>query len=111
MSIDTENAGRAECLDSSPGRSRRSNSVRSARLQPGNSTPGRAGEDGEVHEPKPTSLDVLLSLLQSDLGEIQDFGGVVRFFDNPNGLVIQLPGVRLCKIHAMIHSGETCPHC
>src|SRR5262245_36062970 len=104
-------SGRGESSDSSRARNRRSNSEGSTNDSARSSPPGQAADAGEVREPKPTSLDVLLSLLQSDLGEIQDFGGVVRFFDHPEGLIIQLPEARLCKVHRMIHSGEICPHC
>src|SRR5262245_43279866 len=110
MSIDTESVEQDAYLDSSRGR-RRSSSARSAKGSEGNSKPGPAAAAGEGPGSKLTSLDVLLSMLQSDLGEIQDCGGAVRFFDHPQGLIIKLPGVRLCKEHKMIHSGETCPHC
>lgn len=111
IQTDTESGGRAESLDSSLAPNPKSNSARSRSGSRRNLTPGQAGDAGGEVEPKVTSLDLLLSLLQSDLGEIQDFGGVVRFFDNPQGLIIQLPGARLCKIHRQIHSGEICPHC
>lgn len=110
MLIDTESPERDESFASSRTR-RRGKSDRST----GNSRKSlkldRAEEGGEPQEPKLSSLDVLLSILQSDLGEIQDFGGEVRFFDHPAGLIVQLVSVRLCKIHRQIHSGETCPHC
>lgn len=111
MPIDMEKEERAGFSDSSRAPNPRSNSGKSTRRSAGNSTVARGADAGEAQEPRPSSLDVLLSLLQSDLGEIQDYGGAVRFFDHPQGLIIQLPGAQLCKIHAQIHSGETCPHC
>lgn len=111
MATDMESVEQDAYLDSSRGRSRKSNSDRSTRRSRGNSGHAQGEGDGEAQEPRPTSIDVLLSLLLSDLGEIQDFGGEVKFFDNPVGLIIQLPGARLCKIHRQIHSGEICPHC
>lgn len=70
-----------------------------------------AKDDGDSAETKLTSLDVLLSILQSHLGEIRDFGGDVRLLEGPHGLTIQLINVAICKTHKQIHSGETCPHC
>src|SRR5262245_50739898 len=111
MLTDTESGAPGACSDSSGGRSRASNLARSERRSKGNSAPAQAEDAGREAGPKVSSLDFLLSLLQSDLGEIQDLGGSVRFFDNLQGLIIQLPGARLCKTHRMIHSGEKCPHC
>lgn len=111
MSIDTESAGRDACSDSSQGRSRRSSSGKSTRQSEGNSKTGQAGEDGAAAEPKLSSLDVLLSMLQSDLSKILSFGGEVRLYADPNGLIIRLPGVTICQAHKQIHSGEICPHC
>jgi hypothetical protein len=67
--------------------------------------------DGSSAGPNPDSLNWLLSMLQADLGEIRDFGGTVRFFDDPNGLIIQLPNVAICPNHKMMHFGMTCPMC
>ncbi len=61
---------------------------------------------------KPTLLDVLLSQLQSQLGEISDLSNEsvsVRIFQRPDGLAI-LPGdVSLCPTHHIIHSSKGCP--
>jgi hypothetical protein len=64
--------------------------------------------------PTPTLLDVLLSQLQSQLGEISDVsseGVAVRIFQRDDGLAILLGGVKLCPIHHLIHSGSACPIC
>ena len=63
---------------------------------------------------KPTLLDVLLSQLQSQLGEISDLskeGVKVRIFQRDDGLAILLGGVMLCPAHHLIHSGNKCPIC
>jgi len=72
---------------------------------------GQVKEDGDSVEPSPNSLNWLLSILLADLGEIKDFGGTVRCFDDPNGLIIQLPNVAICRDHKMMHFGQTCPMC
>lgn len=110
MLTDMENPERDASCDSSQTR-RRGKSGKSPKTSQSNSDSAPAEETGAVAEPRLSSLDVLLSILQSDLGEIRDFGGVVRFFSDPNGLIIQLPNVAICQTHKMIHSGEICPHC
>ena len=110
MLTDMENAEREEFSGSSQTR-RRGKSAKSQANSRTNSTNVRDGETGEKAETKLSSLDVLLSMLQSHLGEIRDFGGTVRFFDDPNGLIIQLPNVVICKSHKMMHFGQTCPMC
>src|SRR5262245_1143530 len=110
MSIDTESVEQDAYLDSSRGR-RRSSSARSAKGSEGNSKPGPAADAGAEAETKLSSLDYLLTLLQSDLGEIKDKGGDVRLFAGPYGLTIQLLNVAICKSHKMMHSGQQCPMC
>ena len=111
IQTDTESSGRGESSDSSLAPNPKSNSGRSQRRSPPSSRAARAVEDGREAEPKVTSLDLLLSLLQSDLGEIQDYGAAVSFYSHPNGLVILISGAAICQTHKQIHSGETCPHC
>jgi hypothetical protein len=108
MPTDTESTEQDKSLDSSRAPNRRANSDR---LATGSRKTGPVADATAEAEPKLTSLDLSLSLLQSDLGEIRDRGVSVRFFDDPNGLLIQLPNVRICRIHLMIHSGTTCPIC
>lgn len=110
MLIDTENPEQEEYSGSSQTR-RREKSGKSTPNSRGNSASGQAGDGGEPAATRLTSLDVLLSMLQSHLGEIRDFGGIVRFFDDPNGLIIQLPNVAICPNHKMMHSGPQCPMC
>jgi hypothetical protein len=98
-------------LDSSHAPNRGKNSDRSAGNSRKNSKRGPAKDAGKEVETKLTSLDVLLSILQSDLGEIRDFGGVVQFFSYSDGLMIQLPNVAICHSHKMMHSGTICPMC
>lgn len=111
MPTDTESSAREGSLDSSLAPNRGSNSGRSTRRSRRNSGTGQAGDAGEEAEPKVTSLDLLLSLLQSDLGEIRDRGVDVDFYSHSKGLVILIAGVAICQKHKQIHSGETCPHC
>src|SRR4030095_4142020 len=95
----------------SPPTRRRSNSAKSPANSRKNSKPVQAEDAGQSAEPKLSSLDLLLSFLQSDLGEIRDMGGTVRLFDDPNGLIIQLPNVAICHSHKMMHFGPQCPIC
>lgn len=97
----------ASSNDLNPG----SNSDRSAGSSRKNSRRAPAADAGEEAERNRCSLDVLLSILQADLGEIRDFGGSVRLYNHPDGLIIQLPNVAICQTHKQIHSGEICPHC
>ena len=107
---DTESTEREEYSGSLPTR-RRKNSDKSPPSSEKNSSRGPDADDGQSPEPKLSTLNFLLTLLQSDLGEIRDKGGIVRFFDDPNGLIIQLPNVVICKNHKMMHAGPTCPMC
>lgn len=111
MKTDTENAERAEFSDSSRAPNRGRNSGKLTKNSRKNSKRGPAKETGEAADTKLTSLDVLLSILQSDLGEIKDFGGAVQFFTYSDGIMIQLPNVAICQNHKMMHSGTTCPMC
>lgn len=111
MSTDTENAEQDKSFGSSRTRRRRENSDKSQKKLQGSSRRGREADVQPQVEPKLSSLDFLLSVLQSDLGEIRDAGGSVRFFDDPNGLIIQLPNVAICKTHKMMRFGPRCPIC
>ena len=110
MLIDTENLEQEESFGSSQTR-RRGKSGKSTQNSRKNSASDRGGADTSEAASKLSSYDVLLSMLQSHLGEIRDFGGVVRLFDDPNGLIIQLPNVAICQNHKMMHSGQQCPMC
>lgn len=110
MSIDTENLEQEEYSGSSQTR-RRKNSGRSRGKLPSDSKSAPARDAGEPAGPSPSSLNWLLSVLQSDLGEIKDFGGTVRLYGDPNGLIIQLPNVAICQTHKMMHFGPQCPIC
>jgi len=110
MLTDMENAEQDGFSGSSQTR-RRGKSAKSQASSRTNSTRAQDAGIGEKAETKLSSLDVLLSMLQSHLGEIRDFGGTVRFFDDPNGLIIQLPNVAICRNHKMMHFGTTCPMC
>jgi hypothetical protein len=111
MKTDTENAEQDVYSGSSRTRRPQENSDKSPRRLPKNSKPDPVRDDGPTAETKLSSLDVLLTMLQSHLGEIRDFGGSVRLFDDPNGLIIQLPNVAICQNHKMMHSGQICPMC
>ena len=111
MSTGTENEGQGGFLGSSRTPRRQGKSDKSTSNSRRNLKRDQDVDAGKSVETKLTSLDVLLSILQSDLGEIRDFGGSVRFFDDPNGLIIQLPNVAICKSHKMMHFGGTCPMC
>jgi hypothetical protein len=83
-----------------------------------NSKPNSEQDLGEVATKRavrtPRLLDVLLSQLQSQLGEISDVsseGVAVRIFQRDDGLAILLGGVMLCPTHHLIHSGSVCPIC
>ena len=111
MKTDTARLEQDGFSGSSRARNRESNSDRSTRDSRKNSKRGPAADGGEAAETKLTSLDVLLSMLQSHLGEIRDFGGSVQFFTYHDGIMIQLPNVAICQTHKQIHSGTICPHC
>lgn len=111
MKTDTENAEQGGYSASSRTPRRQGNSDRSPRSSQKSSASGPAKDAGRTVETKLSSLDVLLTMLQSHLGEIRDFGGAVRVYEDPNGLIIQLPNVAICQTHKMMHSGQTCPMC
>ena len=111
MKTDTARLEQGEFSDSSTAPNPARNSDRSARKSQTNSKSGPGKDAGESAETSPASLNWLLSVLQSDLGELRDFGGTVRLFDDPNGLIIQLPNVAICQTHKMMHFGATCPMC
>lgn len=111
MSIDTENAEREESSGSSRTRRRQGKPDKSTSDLRRNSKRGQGADAGKSAETKLTSLDVLLTMLQSHLGEIRDFGGCVRVVEESNGLIIQLPNVAICHSHKMMHSGQRCPMC
>lgn len=111
MPTDMENAERAEFSDSSRTRRRAGNSDKSPGNSRKNSKLAQDVDATDGAETRLSSLDVLLSMLQSHLGEIRDFGGAVQFFSYPDGLIIQLPNVAICQNHKMMHSGQTCPMC
>lgn len=87
------------------------NSDRSENSSRRNSGRGPVKDGGHSAETNPHSLNVLLSMLQSHLGEIRDFGGSVTFFSDQGDLIIRLSNVAICQTHKQIHSGEMCPHC
>ena len=111
MLTDMENTEQGAFSGSSRTRRRVKPSAKSAGRLQTNSGHDQGAADGESPEPKLSSLDFALSLLQSDLGEFRDFGGTVRLCDDPNGLIIQLPNVAICQNHKMMHFGLTCPMC
>ena len=111
MKTDTARLEQGGFSDSSTAQNPEANSDKSGRKSPQNSKSAPAKDAGGSAEKSPSSLNWLLSVLQSDLGEIRDFGGSVRLFDDPNGLIIQLPNVAICQNHKMFHFGTTCPMC
>lgn len=100
-----------KCSDSSPDQSHGSNSVESTNRSRVNSPNGPGVDDGREAVTKPNASEWLLSQLQSLLGEINDRGIHVGLFRTQAGIVITLAGVKICKTHKMIHSGEKCPLC
>lgn len=111
MKTDMASGGREEFSDSSHTRNLELNSGKSARKSRKSYSAAQVADAGREAETKLSGLDYLLTLLQSDLGEIRDIGGVVRLYDDPNGLIIQLPNVAICQNHKMMHSGQQCPMC
>src|SRR5262245_15454613 len=111
MKTDMANVEQGGFSDSSHAPNQGKNSDKSSRNSLIDSKSAPAKDDGNSAGPSPSSLNWLLSMLQSDLGEIRDFGGAVRLFDDPNGLIIQLPNVAICKSHKMMHFGPICPMC
>jgi hypothetical protein len=67
--------------------------------------------DGNKAEQKQELYDLLLTQLQSLIGEIREAGVEVRLFRNADKTFIELPGVNICPKHLMMHGGPTCPHC
>lgn len=110
MLTDTESIEREESSGSSRTR-RRGKSDRLTGNSRKSSRPDPDADAGQDREPRLSSLDVLLSILQSDLGEIRDYGAEVSFYSHQNGLVVLISGAAICQTHKQIHSGETCPHC
>lgn len=111
MSTDTENAEQGKSSDSSRTRRQAGRADRSQANSRRNSRNAPAKDAGSLAGPNPESLNWLLSVLQSDLGEIRDAGGTVRLFDDPSGLIIQLPNVATCLTHKMFKFGPQCPLC
>ena len=111
MLIDTESAERDAYSGSSHIRRQAKPSDKSATRLPTSSKPGPDAEGGEEAETKLNSLDFMLSILQSDLGEFRDFGGTVLFQETPDFLIIRLADVHICLNHKMMHFGPTCPMC
>ena len=111
MLTDTENAERDVYSASSHTRHPAKLSDKFAAKLPTNSKPGLGAEDGEEAETKLNSLDFMLSILQSDLGEFRDFGGKVSFQETPDFLIIRLANVHICLSHKIMHSGLICPMC
>lgn len=111
MKTDTARLEQGGFSDSSTVQNRESNSDKSRKNSRKSSKSVPAVDAGSSAETNPNSLNVLLSMLQSNLGEIRDFGGSVRLFDDPNGLIIQLPNVAVCPKCKQIRFGPTCPMC
>jgi hypothetical protein len=111
MLTDMENDEQDKSFDSSRTRRQAGRSDKSRKNLRKNSKTAPARETGETAEPTLSSLDFMLGVLQSDLGEYRDFGGTVRLADDPNGLIIQLPNVAICHSHKMMHFGQKCPMC
>lgn len=111
MKTDTASLEQEGFSGSSSGPNPEPNSDKSSQQSRKNSGIAPAKDAGSPAAPNPESLNWMLSVLQSDLGEIKDFGGTVRFFDDPSGLIIQLPNVVICHSHKRMHFGKTCPNC
>src|SRR5215510_12040591 len=111
MLTDMENDEQDKYFDSSRTRRQAGRSGKSQKNSRKSSRPAPVRETGETAEPTLSSLDFMLGVLQSDLGEYRDFGGTVQLCDDPNGLIIKLPNVAICKSHKMMHFGPTCPMC
>jgi len=111
MLTDMESTEREESYGSSQTR-RRKNSDKSPQNSRNNSSRGQGAGAGESQETKLSSLDVLLSMLQSHLGEIRDFGGSVLISRKAGGgILINMPDVNICTNHRMMHNGQQCPMC
>jgi hypothetical protein len=112
--IDTEKDGYVDHSDSSENLRLGSSLESSAPNLKQNSEPDQEEVATSKAARMPSLLDVLLSQLQSQLGEISDVsaeGVAVRIFQRDDGLAILLGSVRLCPSHHIIHSGLVCPIC
>jgi hypothetical protein len=76
-----------------------------------NSESDRVGADTASPERMLKLSDVLLSQLQSQLGDLGEAGVGVRMFERPDGLAILLEAVRVCPTHQIIYKRESCPMC
>jgi len=113
METDMENDALEDRSDSSALRLGSNSESSAPNLKP-NSEPDQVEAGTSKAVRTPTLLDVLLSQLQSQLGEISDVsreGVAVRIFQRDDGLAILLGGVKLCPTHHLIHSGSACPIC
>jgi hypothetical protein len=100
-----------ERCDSSENRPLGSNSDGSdPNLKP-NSESDRVGADTKSPETMLRLSDVLLSQLQSQLGELGEAGVGVKMFERSDGLAILLEEVRVCSTHQIIYKRESCPMC
>lgn len=72
-----------------------------------------AGDEGagSAAERKQELYDLLLTQLQSLIGEIREAGVEVRLYRSESGLFVKLPSVSVCQTHLALHSGVTCPFC
>src|SRR5262245_5139650 len=112
MLIDTESAEQDKSFGSSHTRRQVGRSDKSADNSQTNSKRAPVRDDTGPAETKLTSLDVWLSILQSHLGEIRDFGGSVSVSRKAGGgILIDMPDVNICTNHRMMHNGPTCPMC
>lgn len=111
MKTDTARLEQGGFSASSSDLNRGRNSDRSTPASRKNSKRGPAKETGDEAETKLTSLDVLLTMLQSLLGEIKDCGGDVRMLEWSDGLTVQLVNAAYCRTHKMMHGGQQCPMC
>jgi hypothetical protein len=111
MKTDTARLEQGGSSGSSRTRRRQGNSDKSPRNSRKNSKPGPAEDGGPTADTKLTSLDVLLTMLLSQLGEINDFGGGVKLYHDHLDLIIRLPNAGICDNHKMMHAGQQCPMC
>jgi hypothetical protein len=72
-----------------------------------------AGDEaaGSAAERKQELYDLLLTQLQSLIGEIREAGVEVRLYRSESGLFVKLPGTSVCPKHLIVHSGMACLHC
>lgn len=95
---------------SSRGRSEK-NSARSRPNSPRNSKSVEVADVGAGAAAKLTSCDILLSQLQSLIGEIKEAGKKVKLYQVENGIMVGLDDSAICPRHKILHDGMTCPHC